>query len=343
MVKDLLVIPIFIPHQGCPHVCIFCNQTRISGSSRLLITPEAVQHEVRRWLVRENAHGNLHSEVQVAFFGGSFTCLPVETQQGLLAAVQPFIARGEVNSIRCSTRPDCIDSQRLAVLKQAGVSTVELGVQSMDDEVLRRARRGHNAEDTRCAITLLKETGFTTGVQIMPGLPGETFESFMEGVKELTELGPDIARIYPLLVVEDSGLVSPWLLGDYQPLSLDTALDWCSVALSFFEKADVRVIRIGLQPAPSLEGSILAGPWHPAFGAMVESRRWFYYLENCLKPLKEGEWMDVTVSHRDISSVIGINKENRKRLDALGYAGRYRITADRSVAKGSFYAVCKQS
>jgi histone acetyltransferase (RNA polymerase elongator complex component) len=342
-VKDLLVIPIFIPQQGCPHACIFCNQTHISGSSRVLITPEAVQSEVRRWLVREASHDKQHREVQVAFFGGSFTCLPEETQQGLLAAVQPFMARGKVHSIRCSTRPDCIDPQRLAVLRQAGVSTVELGVQSMDDEVLRRARRGHSAEDTRRAVTLLKESGFITGVQIMPGLPGETFESFIMGVEEITELGPDLARIYPLLVVEDSGLVSPWLLGDYQPLSLETALDWCSVALAFFEKADIRVIRVGLQPAVSLEASILAGPWHPAFGAMVESRRWLYYLENCLKSLKEGEWMDVTVSHRDISSVIGINKENRKRLDALGYAGRYRITADRSVAKGSFYAVCKQS
>ncbi len=333
----MLVIPLFIAHQGCPHDCLFCNQQKISGAGRQeMLAAGSITRTIEQWLARDNSGKN---EIQVAFFGGSFTCLPAIRQQQMLAEVAPFIADGRVHSLRCSTRPDCIDKEVCQRLNQAGVTTVELGVQSMNNRVLQAARRGHDAAASRAAIRLLKERGFTVGVQLMPGLPQESCGSFLRGVKEVLALQPDLLRLYPALVIEDSALAELYHRGGYQPLSVAAAVTLCAAASKLSARAGVAVIRMGLQASASLEQSIIAGPYHPAFGELVLSRLWLQRIVGKLRALPRQGSAVITVSHHDISAVIGINKENRKRLDKLGFRGRYTITADRAVARGSLYVV----
>ncbi len=169
-----LVIPIFIPHRGCPHHCLFCNQERISGVGRDGASPLDVAGTIDLWLARSPGR----AAAQVAFYGGSFTCLPTGEQVAMLAAAQPYIAAGKVDCIRLSTRPDCIDPAICRLLRESGVGVVELGVQSFNDDVLLENRRGHNGEQCRVAFALLKEAGLRVGLQLMPGLPGETGRSF---------------------------------------------------------------------------------------------------------------------------------------------------------------------
>ncbi len=259
----------------------------------------------------------------------------------MLSEVQPFFEKGQVDSIRCSTRPDCIDRESCSLLQDFGVSTVELGVQSMNDKVLRFSRRGHTAARSRQALNLLKEMGFITGVQLMPGLPGESCLGFLRGVRDILRLQPDLLRLYPALVIRESVMADLYNGGNYQPLSLSAAVCLCAAASKLAKKANVTVIRMGLQPSPSLEESIVAGPYHPSFGELVRSRIWLQRFLHSLQGVEKEKKIMITVSHRDISAAIGVNKENRKRLDALGFAGRYAITADPAVKKGSFYAVCQ--
>ncbi len=335
----MLIIPIFIAHQGCPHDCLFCNQQKISGAGRReSLAAGTITQTIEEWLARDSRQKR---EVQVAFFGGSFTCLPRSRQQSMLAEVAPFLKKGNVHSLRCSTRPDCIDDEVCLRLRQAGVTTVELGIQSMNDTVLRVSRRGHSVKESRDAVLLLKKYGFTVGAQLMPGLPGESCSSFLRGVREILALRPDMLRLYPALVIEDSAMAQLYMRGDYQPLSLDAAVTLCAAANTLAARQGIDVIRMGLQASPSLERSLIAGPYHPAFGELVRSRLWLQRILRHLRQLPQGERVLITVSHYDISAVIGINKENKKRLDRLGYAGRYRIAADRTVEKGSLYVVCQ--
>ncbi len=334
----MLVIPVFISHQGCPHDCLFCNQQKISGAGRGELPCGAITQTIKEWLTRD---AGAHTHVQVAFFGGSFTCLPPKQQQRMFAEVAPFLQAGRVHSLRCSTRPDCIDDTVCQRLRKAGVTTVELGVQSMDNRVLQMARRGHNAEASRKAILLLKKYGFTVGAQLMPGLPGESYGGFLRGVKEILALYPDMLRLYPALVIEDSALAELYAAGKYQPLSLSTAVALCAAAKTLAEGAGTVVIRMGLQASSSLEKSLVAGPYHPAFGEMVRSKLWLQRILRHLRKLPQDKCAAIRVSHHDISAAVGINKENRKRLDLLGYAGRYRIVADRTVEKGCLYVVCQ--
>lgn len=335
----MLIIPVFLSHHGCPHDCLFCNQQKISGAAREGAVPSGrVTDTIEEWLGRNGRCGK-KGPVQVAFFGGSFTCLPHSEQIVLLDEVRPFLVSGRVDSIRCSTRPDCIDESTCSLLRQYGVTTVELGVQSMNDSVLRKVRRGHSVEQSRKALTLLKARGFVVGAQLMPGLPGESFFGFLRGLRELIALQPDVLRLYPALVIEDSALAVMYRQKRFQPLSLPAAVSLCAAAATLCRRAGVEVIRMGLQASPLLEKSVIAGPYHPAFGELVRSRLWLQRLLRVLRRLKKGETLLITVSHRDISAVVGKDKENRKRLDSCGFAGRYSIVADRTVAKGSIYAV----
>ncbi len=341
----MLVIPIFIAHQGCPHDCLFCNQQKISGVGRTESLPAGIiTQTIEEWLARNPRK----KEVQVAFFGGSFTCLPPEQQEDMFAEVAPFLRAGKVHSLRCSTRPDCIDKEVCQRLQQAGMTTVELGVQSMDNSVLQLARRGHTAEQSKKAIYLLKKNGFIVGAQLMPGLPGESCFGFLRGVKELLavnlDVRPDLLRLYPALVIEGSAMARLYRRGGYHPLSLNTAVVLCAAASTLAAQAGVTVIRMGLQASSSLEKSLIAGPYHPAFGELVRSRLWLQRILRHLRKLchlLQEKQAIITVSHYDISAVIGINKENKKRLDALGYAGRYRIVADKAADKGCLHVVCQ--
>ena len=336
--KNVLVIPVFIPHRGCPHDCLFCNQQKISGATR----DEKVQVNVAAIIEEWLEHQGRRTEVQVAFFGGSFTCMEKGEQEVLLKAVQPFIAAGRVQSIRCSTRPDCIDSEVIELLHRYNVTTVELGVQSLDDDVLQNARRGHSATDCEKAFRMLTKDGIEVGIQLMPGLPGDTTYSFLRTVNRVIEMGPAFVRIYPCIVVHDSGLAQLYGRGGYQPLSLAKAIAMSGFSCLKFQKAGVAVVRIGLQPSTSLAQSVVAGPYHPAFGELVQSRLWLKKIKKKLMGLHTGEKLEMHLSHRDLSSVIGQKKSNMIRLQKLGLKDRFTLVVDRNMQKGCVrYVVSK--
>ena len=378
------VIPIFIPHQGCPQQCLFCNQHSITGERE---SPKDMAAQVpviiREWLARSRNS----SPVQVAFFGGSFTCLPQSRQEELLAAVKPFLRppgrdaqviqsqlgaelnsvpqvtknsgideerppgmdadqsmdadiEARVDCIRLSTRPDCVDHATCSFLRSHGVRIVEMGVQSLDDRVLQASRRGHTADDCRRAASLLREAGMEVGIQLMPGLPLETTASFLRTVREAAALAPSFVRLYPALVVEHSGLAAMYRRSEYRPLSMNRAIALSCRAKAIFEAAAIRVVRMGLQPSPSLERDLVAGPYHPAFGELVAARIWFNKIRSLLAGCPVGRRLTVRVSHRDLSVVIGMKRSNMARLERLGLRQRLEIVTDSTLPRGTLeYAV----
>ena len=325
-----LVIPVFIPHQGCPHQCLFCNQNSITGREAGAEVVE-IKQTITAWLAR--AHGR--TGVQVAFYGGSFTCLPRGRQDELLGAVQPFLARGDVHCIRLSTRPDCLDAEICTFLKERGVAIVELGVQSLDDIVLRQSQRGHTARDCGLAVGLLQEAGIEVGIQLMPGLPGENGPSFFKGVREAVGLAPAFVRLYPVLVVNHSGLAEMYRLGNYRPLSMNRAVALCRRAREMFVLAGIRVVRIGLQPSASLEKELLAGPYHPAFGELVAARDWFRRTRTLLACCPADCRLTITIPLRDLSAFVGQKRMNITRLAQLGLADRLVIETKKEMKRGT--------
>lgn len=264
----MTILPIFIPHAGCPHQCIFCNQKKISGQK--LATVENAKVQIAKWQTWLKPS----KDNEAAFYGGSFTGLDLGLQEELLALTDELIAQGVIGSVRCSTRPDYIDQERLDLLKKHHVTLVELGVQSMDDAVLEAAERGHTAQDVVKAMELLKTNGFQTGIQLMVGMPKQTEGSIRETTDKVVALKPDIVRLYPLLVIKDTPLEKQYLQGDFKPLELDKAVDLCAYMYDIFTDEGIKVIRIGLQPDDELcqHGNIVAGPFHPSMGELVKSR-----------------------------------------------------------------------
>ena len=303
-----MIIPFFIPHSGCPHQCIFCNQKNITGLYKS-IEPASLSREIEEYLKTRTAA----EPAQIAFYGGTFTALPHDLQKAYLEAVEPFIRSGTIRSIRLSTRPDCISTEILTILKQRHVETVELGVQSMNDDVLTMSGRGHTASDTVNAVKLLKEQGFEIGMQLMPGLPGDSSKRFMETVERTILLGPNFVRLYPALVIKETPLEKLHGTGSYRPLSLDEAVDLCKKALMRFETARIDVIRIGLQPTEELEkpGTILAGPYHPAFRQLVESSILLDRMTSALSAGKRSPDRALfLVNPGDVSNAIGQKRSN---------------------------------
>ncbi|GAB6193540.1 elongator complex protein 3 [Desulfocastanea catecholica] len=332
----MLVIPIFIPHRGCPHDCLFCNQQKISGHDREEARP-SVALTIEVWLERKKDR----HQVQVAFFGGSFTCLQKSEQVAMLVEVQPYIVAGKVDTIRLSTRPDCIDPGVCALLKEYNVGVVELGVQSLSDAVLQNSLRGHSADATRNACRLLKAAGIQVGLQLMPGLPGETSASFLRGIDEVIALRPSFVRLYPALVVKESGLEKLYHDGRYRPLSLKKAIALTARCYQKLTEAGIGVVRMGLQPSALLEQNVVAGPYHPAFGELVHSRLWLKKIRAGLAALAPQQKLLIHISERDMSAAVGMNKQNTKRLEALGFSGRFTILPNKTMARGSLhYVVC---
>ena len=336
----MLVIPVFIPHQGCPQSCLFCNQVSISGQHEHSANDtELVESTVRMWLARSRKQ-----QTQVAFYGGSFTCLARDRQQSLLDAVQPFIAAGDVQSIRLSTRPDCIDEAVCEFLKEKQVSTVELGVQSLDNAVLQASRRGHDAADSLRAVEIIQDAGMELGIQLMPGLPKETFRSWLATVKEVLRLRPDCVRIYPTLVIDGAALAENYGDGAYTPLSMNQAIVYCCRAKELFEAAGIRVLRLGLQAADNLENSLVAGPYHPAFGELVTARLWLKRSRKILSSLPASSHIVFTLSDRDVSAFVGRKRCNIERLETFlqheAQQKTFTFATDRTLARGTLkYAI----
>jgi len=267
-----LVIPVFIPQEGCPHRCVYCDQGSITGVTRPDWSPAALRRYVEGFLAR-----NRHPSVEVAFYGGSFTLLPEARQALYLEAVQALLHEGRVHSLRLSTRPDAISEVNLRALRPMGVKTVELGAQSLSDRVLAASGRGHSSEDIRGAGARLRDHGFRVGLQLMPGLPADDRSAFLKTVEGSIALRPDFVRLYPTVVLAGTSLERLYRRGAYRPLPLTDAVDWCKEAALRFTRAGIPLVRMGLQTSPSLErpGVIVAGPHHPAFGQLVKSALWY--------------------------------------------------------------------
>jgi len=257
------VIPIFIPHLGCPNACVFCNQRAIAAPQ----VPTGVQ-------VRQQIEEGLRwaKQPQIAFYGGSFTAIDERLQREYLSAAYSFVENGQADSIRLSTRPDCIHSRGLSLLASYGVRTVELGAQSMDDAVLQASGRGHTAADTVRAVMLLRQHGFEVILQLMVGLPGADRACENASARAMAALRPDAVRIYPVCVLPDTQLAEMYRAGTYTPLTVEGAAELCADVLEVFEAAGIPAVRIGLNPTEELGSSVLAGAYHPAMGELVRSR-----------------------------------------------------------------------
>lgn len=265
-----LVIPVFIPHSGCPHQCAFCNQSIITSQASGVPDQQAIHRVIDQYL---SYQGN-RQRVEIAFFGGNFLGLPSDIIESLLEGVKGYLRNGKIHGIRFSTRPDTITRRKLDLIRPYPITVVELGVQSMNNRVLSRVKRGHTENDTRHAVRMLKEYRYSVGVQVMTGLPGDTPVSLMESTRKVAALEPEVARIYPLLVLKGSLLEQWYRAGEYTPPDLDESISLCKEMLHIFHSHQVRVIRVGLQTGESMadKSAVLSGPWHPAFGHLVFSR-----------------------------------------------------------------------
>ncbi|MBV5319136.1 MAG: radical SAM protein [Desulfobulbaceae bacterium] len=321
-----LVIPIFIPHEGCPHDCIFCNQHSISGHLAPPVTAREVGEIIRTWL--ERSHPDRMGQVQVAFYGGSFSGLPIARQEELLGAVQPFLEEGRVQDIRLSTRPDYIDPERLDLLVRHRVGIIELGAQSCDDRVLRQAGRGHDAAAITLAVGLIKERDLRLGIQLMLGLPGDGCRSLRLTLETIIGLRPDFVRLYPVLVLRDSGLETLYHRGAYRPLSLGRAVVQAAVLKKRFDDEGIQVVRMGLQPTRALEQALVAGPYHPAFGELVDARLMLQRTRRALASVPATERVTLVIAARDVSIFRGQRRTNMLRLQALGLLERFNLHID---------------
>ena len=302
------IIPIFVPHLGCPNDCVFCNQRRISGSPL-----PASGADVTRTL--ENARAEYTAGAQLAFYGGSFTAIDPVVQEELLSAAQPFLREGTISSIRLSTRPDAIDETVMARLKAYGVETVELGAQSMDDKVLYEAGRGHAARETEAAARALKAAGFSLVLQMMTGLPGSSKESDLETARKIIDLRPDGVRIYPTVVVRNTPLEDLWQSGEYREHTVEDAVNLCADILPLFEAAGVPVIRLGLNPTEELShGGAVAGAYHPALGELVRSEILRRRAAELLKGVPKGSFVTLGVAPGRVSAMTG---QKRRNIEAL--------------------------
>lgn len=312
-----VIIPVFIPHRGCTYRCIYCNQVKITGVSQV-IDPKKIEELVYRYL-RYNPEG---PKPEIAFYGGSFTALDEKEMISYLKAVYPLVDKGVVEGIRVSTRPDAISPGILKVLKGLGVNKVELGVQSLDREVLLAAGRPYDPQVVYRSSLQVKEAGLKLGHQIMIGLPLSNREKEMETTRKVIEMKPDMVRLYPTLVFRGTKLEEMYRKGEYLPWSLNQALKTCALMLIRLEKAGIKVIRTGLQPSEevSLKGEVIDGPFHPAFGEMVESTifRWQAYcaLSKFLKGGRARE-VELFVNRRDLSKMIGQKRCNVFWLEEL--------------------------
>lgn len=306
-----VTVPFFISHQGCPHTCVFCDQRTISGASGTLPTSRQLLDKIYLWQASAGSR-----PLEVAFFGGTFTALAKEIQSELLTPLQPLLRDGTLGSIRISTRPDAISADHLLWLSEHGIRVIELGVQSMDDNVLAASGRGHSAADTLRAIACIKKEGLSVGAQLMPGLPGDTPVSSLDSLEQVIAAGVDFLRIYPTVVFQGTELAQLFTSGSYVPLSMERGIILCKVLLWRALQAGIPVIRIGLQADHGLNAAnILAGCWHPALGQMVRSQLYADLVDLVVEP---GSSVKIHCHPARLSDLVGINRCNLQRQAERG-------------------------
>ncbi len=305
------VIPVFVPHSGCPNNCVFCNQKRISGQ-----TTPATAATVKAAIENAVKIGLDLADCELAFYGGSFTAIPENEQISLLSAASDITQVG--GKLRLSTRPDCISEHSLHLLRQYGVHTIELGCQSMDDEVLRQAGRGHTSAQSEYAAKLVKAYGFELILQMMTGLPGDTLEKSIATAGKLCALSPDGVRIYPTVIIRDTPLYDMWKAGRYHEHTVAQACEWCARIVPVFENAGIPVIRLGLNPSDELSGGeAAAGAYHPAFGEIVYARMFLNKAVSMLQKIENADKVTLCVNKRRISQMTGQKKQNIAELERL--------------------------
>lgn len=347
--KKHAIIPIFIPHKGCPHDCIFCNQKKITAHIAP-VTAEDVVDTIDTWLT---TLGDVET-VEVAFYGGSFTAIPMEDQSAYLEIARRYKDSGMVNKIHLSTRPDAIDERILDNLKKYGVDTIELGVQSFDDEVLRLSERGHDSAVVYESSQLIRDYGFELGIQLMIGLPGDSPESCVYSARETVKIGPAIARLYPTIVIEDTKLYDQYLSGEYRALSQDEAVLRTKEMYKILTAAGINIIRVGLKSSDIINenGDIDGGTFHPAFRQLVEGALARDSLEEQLhklgfvpgrqpeagRPIK----VDFMSNPRSFSNMIGNSSRNKQyfleKYPEVDILYKLNVTLD----NGEYAAVIKE-
>lgn len=304
-------IALFVAHVGCPNMCSFCNQHIISGKEKTATTDDV--REAVRVALEHGCKGG-----QLAFFGGSFTAIDRTYMVELLSAAKPFVDDGSISGIRISTRPDAIDDEVLDILSHYGVEAIELGAQSMDDDVLLANRRGHTSDDVRCAAKLIRAHGFELGLQMMTGLYKDTDEGAVYTAEELAKLKPDTMRIYPTVILEGTELAALYRAGKYVPQTLDEAVSLCAKLLLFFEKQSIRVIRTGLHSGGNVEDGYIAGAYHPAFRELCESEIYLSLVKEVLASKPQGKYK-IFVSSKEISKMTGQKRKNVIKLKDTGF------------------------
>ncbi len=301
------IIPIFVPHRGCPHDCIFCNQKRITGVSTDM-TSEDARNIIEEYLPTIDKD----ALVEIAFFGGSFTAIDIDIQKSLLSVAKEYIDKGLVQDIRMSTRPDCIDQEILDTVKSYGASIIELGVQSLDEDVLKASIRGHHAPEVFTSTKLIKANNIKLGLQQMVGLPTDTEEKCINTARKFIELQPDCVRIYPTLVVKETGLENLLNKRQYNPFTLEESIQIVKKLLALYYVNNINVIRVGLQATEEIQlgKSIVDGPYHPAFRELVEGEMVKDYLASFIKDNKVKNNIIVKTNKKNISKIIGNKKCN---------------------------------
>lgn len=321
-------IPIFIPELACPNRCIYCNQRHISGQLQA-VKPEEIKQIIEQHL----ATFIRPSEVELAFFGGSFTGIDEKDMLTYLQIVQPYIEQGEIKSIRISTRPDYINEKILDILQQYNVKDIELGAQSLDEEVLAFAKRGHTVRDVENASQLIKSYGFSLGLQMMIGLPLDSVEKSKETAKKILELGAESTRIYPTLVINNTDLADLYRQNKYKALSLDEAVDWTAEIYKIFSQSSIKILRVGLHPSEALINGteLLAGPFHVSFKELVLTKIWQEKFEKLPINTKT-----ILVNPKEINYAIGYNSKNKQLLQKkFPYL---KFISDSNVELGTFIA-----
>jgi len=314
MSNGTIIIPIFIPHKGCPHDCSFCNQKKIAGAGT-----DVTAHKVSQIVdIQLENLKDVNKRKEIAFYGGSFTGLPKEQQIQLLTVAYEKKKQGLIDEIRISTRPDYINEEILDLLVEYGVSIIELGVQSTDDDVLKLNNRGHSKKDVFQSVSLIKKRKIQLGLQMMVGLYGDTEVKLLNTTKDIIDCKPDFVRIYPTIVIKDTLLEKLYLDGIYKPISLNKAVYLCKLLILEFNKYSIPIIRVGLQATEeiSIGKGILAGPYHPAFREIVETEIYKDIIENKIQMNEnlEGMMLNIYCNSKDCSKVSGYNQSNKDYL-----------------------------
>ena len=334
--KKEYIIPIFVPHLGCPNDCTFCNQKKISGQTKN-VKAEDVKNTIEYYL---NNFKDDNKYIEVAFFGGSFTGIDVDKQKELLSVAYEYIKNKKIDSIRISTRPDYINKEILKMLKSYGVKTIELGVQSTNDYILNKSKRGHTFEDVKKASKLIRKNGFILGHQMMVGLPESTRQDEINTAKDLIKLKPKIVRIYPVLVIKGTQLEKDYESGEYTPLTVEQAVETAKDLLVLFNKKKINVIRIGLQNTNEItdpnskKSQVVAGPYHPAFRQLVESRLWYDNIANEIKKVNSNvTHIQIDVNPSDINNAVGHKRINIDKINDT-YNTDLKINPNSKIKKG---------